>query len=885
MTALKLSGLEPLIITKDSNFINIGERTNVTGSRQFLRLIEAGDFHSALEVARHQVEGGAQILDVNFDEALIDGKSSMVRFLNLLASEPDIARVPVMIDSSRWEIIEAGLQVLQGKGIVNSISLKEGEEVFLQQARAIRRYGAAMVVMAFDEKGQADSFQRRIEIAQRCYTLLKKQNIPSEDILFDLNIFPVGTGLAEHADNAVAFFQALRWVRENLPGVSLIGGVSNVSFAFRGNDTVREAMHSVFLYHAIKSGMGLGIVNPHQIGIYDTLEPELRKLVEDVVLNSDPLATERLLEYASSHRGSQKKHSEQQDWRALDLQERLNYALVKGQEKYIEQDVAECLKQGQNPLDIIETSLMEGMGIVGDLFAQGKMFLPQVVKSARVMKRAVAYLQPMLLAQKSAEAEKKGKILLATVKGDVHDIGKNIVGVVLGCNNYDVVDLGVMVPLHEIIQQAKSLQVDAVGLSGLITPSLEEMKEIAREMQRQNLNIPLLIGGATTSRIHTAVKLAPEYPFQVVHVNDASRAVSVVSSLIGEDSKRYRETVFEEYTLARESFLARQVEKKYVSIAQARAAKPMLEFTENNVQRPTMLGTRTLELPSLCVLEPYIDWTPFFRAWDLHGKFPQILSDEVVGEQARSLMHDARRMLEEITSQKLLQAKAVFGIYPAFSTPTDDIVVLDALGKPQAVFHTLRQQSQRAEGKSYLALSDFIAPQQAGVEDYIGCFALSAGFGAQQLSEMYQRAGDDYNAIMVKALADRLAEAFAEYLHEKIRKDYWGYAKEESLSAEHLIEEKYRGIRPAPGYPACPDHREKETLWNLMKVEQTIGLCLTDSLAMFPTAAVSGYYFAHPQARYFGVGRIGKDQVEDYALRAGITTEDAERYLSANLAY
>ncbi len=885
MKYLRLSGLEPLIITPESNFINVGERTNVAGSKKFLRLIKEEKFSEALDIARHQVEGGAQILDVNFDDGLIDGKASMIKFLNLIASEPDIARIPIMVDSSKWEILEAGLQVAQGKCVVNSISLKEGEQEFVHHAKAIKRYGAAVIVMAFDEVGQADSYERRIEISKRSYDILVNQlGFPAEDIIFDLNIFPVATGMDEHRRNAIDFIEATRWVRQNLPYASVSGGVSNVSFSFRGNDTVREAMHSVFLYHAIQAGMNIGIVNPAMLEVYDEINKELLELVEDVILDRREDATERLLDYSEKHKSIKKEKTEDLEWRNNPLQERITYALVKGIDRFIEEDVEEARQQAERPLHVIEVNLMTGMGVVGDLFGSGKMFLPQVVKSARVMKKAVAYLQPFIEAEKDGSRPANGKILMATVKGDVHDIGKNIVSVVLGCNNYEIVDLGVMVPAEKIIQTAIEEKVDVIGLSGLITPSLDEMVYIASELERQNLDFPLLIGGATTSKAHTAVKIDLKYKNAVVHVNDASRAVNVVSSLLGDRNKEYVSDLKSDYSDFREKFLNRQVDKDYVSIQEARENHFKIDWQNEDIFTPNNLGVTVVENQDLRELLPFIDWSPFFRSWDLHGKYPNILEDEVVGVQASELFKDAQVILKRILDEKLLTAKAVFGIFKANSNETDDILIFDENNKEQAKFLTLRQQAQRSKGKDYLALSDFIAPQSSGKTDYMGAFCVTTGFGTDELAEEYEKANDDYNAIMVKALADRFAEAYAEFLHKKVRTEYWGYANQENLSNEELIAEKYKGIRPAPGYPACPDHLEKKTIWDLLKVEENTGVFLTESLAMFPTASVSGYYFGSPHAKYFGLGKITEDQLKDYADRRSCSIQEAKKWLSPNLA-
>ncbi|PJJ64104.1 methionine synthase [Chryseobacterium geocarposphaerae] len=885
MKYLRLSGLEPLIITPESNFINVGERTNVAGSKKFLRLIKEEKFAEALDIARHQVEGGAQILDVNFDDGLIDGKASMIKFLNLIASEPDIARIPIMVDSSKWEILEAGLQVAQGKCVVNSISLKGGEEEFIKQAKAIKRYGAAVIVMAFDEVGQADTYERRIEISKRSYDILVNQlNFPAEDIIFDLNIFPVATGMDEHRRNAIDFIEATRWVRQNLPYASVSGGVSNVSFSFRGNDTVREAMHSVFLYHAIQAGMNMGIVNPAMLEVYDEINKELLELVEDVILDKREDATERLLDYSEKHKSVKKEKVEDLEWRNHPLQERITHALVKGIDRFIEEDVEEARQQAEKPLHVIEVNLMTGMGVVGDLFGSGKMFLPQVVKSARVMKKAVAYLQPFIEAEKDGSKPANGKILMATVKGDVHDIGKNIVSVVLGCNNYEIVDLGVMVPAEKIIQTAIEEKVDVIGLSGLITPSLDEMVYIASELERQNLDFPLLIGGATTSKAHTAVKIDLKYKNAVVHVNDASRAVNVVSSLLGDRNKEYVEDLKNDYSEFREKFLNRQVEKDYVSIEEARQNKFKIDWENEEIFTPSQLGITVVENQDLRELLPFIDWSPFFRSWDLHGKYPNILEDEVVGVQAKELFKDAQVILKRILDEKLLTAKAIFGIFKANSTENDDILIFDENNEQKVKFITLRQQAQRSKGKDYLALSDFIAPQSSGKTDYMGAFCVTTGFGTDGLAEEYEKAHDDYNAIMVKALADRFAEAYAEFLHKKVRTEYWGYANQENLTNEELIAEKYKGIRPAPGYPACPDHLEKHAIWDLLKVEENIGVYLTESLAMFPTASVSGYYFGSPHAKYFGLGKIAEDQLKDYSERKGISLQEAKKWLSPNLA-
>ena len=882
---LKLSGLEPLIITPESNFINVGERTNVAGSKKFLRLIKEEKYAEALDIARHQVEGGAQILDVNMDDGLLDGKYAMVKFLNLIASEPDIARIPIMIDSSKWEILEAGLQVVQGKPVVNSISLKGGEEEFIKQAKLIKRYGAAAIVMAFDEVGQADNYERRIEISKRSYDILVNQvGFPSEDIIFDLNIFPVATGMDEHRKNAIDFIEATRWVRTNLPNASVSGGVSNVSFSFRGNDSVREAMHSVFLYHAIKAGMNMGIVNPTMLEVYDEIPKDLLELVEDVMLDRTDDATEKLLDYSEKHKSTKKEKTEDLSWREQDLQTRITHALVKGIDRFIEEDAEEARKTSKRPLDVIEINLMTGMGVVGDLFGSGKMFLPQVVKSARVMKRAVAYLQPFIEAEKDQTQKSNGKILMATVKGDVHDIGKNIVSVVLGCNNYEIVDLGVMVPAEKIIQTAIDEKVDVIGLSGLITPSLDEMVHIADELERKNLDFPLLIGGATTSKAHTAVKISPKYSNTVVHVNDASRAVGVVSALLNQDkSNAYALEIRKDYDEFREKFLNRQVDKEYVPIAEAREKKFKIDWENELIPTPKKLGITIIEDQNLDELVEFIDWSPFFRSWQLFGKFPEILTDDVVGEQATILFNEAQAMLKKILKEKSFVAKGIFGIFPANANEQDDILVFDDNQNVISTFRTLRQQHKKSEGKEYFALSDFIAPENSGKQDYIGTFCVCTGFGADELAKEYEDQNDDYNAIMVKALADRFAEAFAEYLHKKVRTEYWGYSENETLDNDELIKEKYLGIRPAPGYPACPDHLEKLTIWDLLKVEENIGVTLTESLAMWPTAAVSGYYFGNEKSKYFGVGKIDEDQLKDYAERKNIDLEYARKWLAPNL--
>ena len=882
---LRLSGLEPLIVTPQSNFTNVGERTNVTGSRKFLRLIQEDDYEAALDVARDQVEGGAQIIDVNMDEGMIDGKEAMVKFLNLIAAEPDIARVPIMIDSSKWEIIEAGLQCVQGKGVVNSISLKEGEELFINQAKKIKRYGAAVIVMAFDENGQADNYERRIEICERSYRiLLDRVGFDPHDIIFDPNIFPVATGMEEHNNNALDFFRATKWIKENLSGAHVSGGVSNVSFSFRGNNRVREAMHAAFLYHGIQHGMDMGIVNPTMLEVYDDIDKDLLEHVEDVLLNRRSDATERLLELAEKFKGEagQKKEKDL-TWRQAPVDERLTHSLVKGITEFIDEDVEECRKQFERPIEVIEGPLMDGMNVVGDLFGSGKMFLPQVVKSARVMKKAVAYLLPYIESEKSGGRTSAGKVLLATVKGDVHDIGKNIVGVVLGCNNYDVLDLGVMVPAEEIISKAKEFNADVIGLSGLITPSLDEMVTVAKELEKSELNIPLLIGGATTSRVHTAVKIDGHYSKdQVIHVLDASRSVTVVESLLGDKKPDFITGIKSEYEKVRENHSKNRAKKVLLPLAEAQKLKQKLDWTDYKPKEPNRLGVKEIQV-STEELAPYIDWTPFFRTWELYGKYPEILDDNLVGEEAKKVFDDAQQMLSDIISENWITNKAVYGLFPANSAG-DDIEIYDPqTGDKIATQHTLRQQTKKADGVPQKALSDFVAPKESGIKDYIGGFVVTAGIGVAQRVQIFEEDHDDYQSIMLKALADRLAEAFAEYLHERVRKEDWGYALNESLTNEGLINEEYKGIRPAPGYPACPDHTEKITLFKLLNATDSTGVSLTDSLAMSPAASVSGWYFGHPEAKYFGVGKIGMDQVESIAKRKNIKKEEMEKWLSPNL--
>lgn len=883
---LKLSGLEPLVITPETNFVNVGERTNVTGSRKFLRLIKEEKYEEALSIAKEQVEGGAQIIDINMDEGMLDGVYAMTKFLNLIAAEPDISRVPLMIDSSKWEIIEAGLKVAQGKSVVNSISLKEGEERFIHHARLIKKYGAAVIIMAFDEVGQADTYERRIEICKRSYDILvNKVSFPPQDIIFDPNIFPVATGMDEHKLNALDFFRATKWIKENLPHAHVSGGVSNVSFSFRGNDTVREAMHSAFLYHAINNGMTMGIVNPEMLTIYDEIPKDLLEHVEDVLLNRREDATERLLDFAENVKGDSKNNEKAvQQWRSGTIQERLTHSLVKGIDEFIDQDIEEARLAASKPIDVIEINLMAGMNVVGDLFGSGKMFLPQVVKSARVMKKAVAYLLPYIEATKQVgDKQGAGKILMATVKGDVHDIGKNIVSVVLGCNNYEIIDLGVMVAPEKIIAAAIEHRVDIIGLSGLITPSLDEMVYLAKELEKLNVKIPIMIGGATTSRAHTAVKIAPQYSSTVVHVNDASRAVTVAGNLLNEETKLiYTNEIRSEYEELREGYLNRSRDKNFLTIDQARANKLKLNWDNYTPFKPNFIGSKTIEV-DLDELVPYIDWTPFFRTWELFGKFPAILTDEVVGEQATSVFADAQEMLKVILKEKKLSAKGIYGIFPANQVNDDDILVKPT-NQPPTTFLTLRQQSQKTAGAPNMALADFIAPKDSGKTDYIGAFCVTTGFGVDEWAAEFETKLDDYSSIMVKALADRLAEAFAEYLHEKVRKEIWGYALDEVLSAEELIDEKYKGIRPAPGYPACPDHLEKPTIWKLLNVEHEIGVKLTENMAMWPASSVSGYYFGNPESKYFGLGKIKEDQVIDYSKRRNIATEVATKWLNPTIA-
>ena len=887
--ACRLSGLEALTIEKESLFLNVGERTNVTGSAMFKRLIKEENYDQAIAVALQQVENGAQIIDINMDEGMLDSKSAMVRFLNLIAGEPDIAKVPIMIDSSKWDILEAGLKCIQGKGVVNSISLKEGEDNFRKQAELIRRYGAAMIVMAFDEDGQADTRKRKFEICKRAYHILVDEiGFPAEDIIFDPNIFAVATGIEEHNNYAVDFIEAVGDIKQNLPYAMISGGVSNVSFSFRGNNPVREAIHAVFLYHAIKKGMDMGIVNAGQLAIYSDIPDKLRLAVEDVIQNSDDGATERLLDIAQEYSSLASGKSSKVDlsWREMPIKERLSYALVKGINEFIVEDTEEARLASVRPLDVIEGPLMDGMNTVGDLFGAGEMFLPQVVKSARVMKQAVAHLNPFIEDEK-LEASSNGKILLATVKGDVHDIGKNIVGVVLQCNNYEIIDLGVMVSCEDILRVAKEKKVDVIGLSGLITPSLDEMVHVAKEMKRQGFELPLLIGGATTSKAHTAVKIEPQYDHPVVYVSNASRAVSVVSKLLSDEHKAaFFASTQEEYERVRVRHYKKGPRSSLISLEKARANSTPISFDNYTPKKPNKLGVTVLDNIDLNIVRNYIDWTPFFMTWQLSGKYPLILRHEVVGVEATNLFNDANSMLDDIINNKKITAKAVFGLFPAHRDEDDILVYQDESRSEQLIkLHQLRQQSKKPAGQFNRCLSDYVADKESGIDDYIGAFAVSSGFGVDELVKVYDADHDAYNSILLKAVADRLAEATAEYLHEKIRKEYWGYASDENLDNNALIRESYQGIRPAPGYPACPEHTEKGLLWELLNVEENIGMELTSSYAMWPGAAVSGWYFAHPDAKYFAVAKLAKDQVIDYGNRKQLTIEQAERWLSANLDY
>ncbi|MGD2075485.1 MAG: methionine synthase [Gammaproteobacteria bacterium] len=916
---LRLSGLEAENVRPDSLFVNVGERTNVTGSARFKRLVLEDDYDTALDVARNQVENGAQMIDVNMDEAMLDGVEAMTRFLNLIASEPDISKVPVMIDSSKWDIIEAGLKCIQGKGVVNSISMKEGEAAFVEHARLCRKYGAAIIVMAFDETGQADTRARKVEICTRAYRILTEQlDFPAEDIIFDPNIFAVATGIEEHNNYGVDFIEATREIKTTLPHAKISGGVSNVSFSFRGNNPVREAIHAVFLYHAIRAGMDMGIVNAGQLAVYEEIPEELRERVEDVVLNRRDDATERLLEIADKYKGGGGAEAKKEDlaWREWPVAKRLEHALVKGIDTHVEEDTEECRQSFERPIQVIEGPLMDGMNVVGDLFGEGKMFLPQVVKSARVMKKAVAYLIPYIEAEKDENSRAKGKILMATVKGDVHDIGKNIVGVVLQCNNFEVIDMGVMVPARQILDKARDEKVDIIGLSGLITPSLDEMAHVAKEMEREGFEVPLLIGGATTSRVHTAVKIEPGYHGTTVYVKDASRAVGVAQNLVSDELLTpYVTRVKEEYEQVRAQHAGKQRRTEWLSLEQARANKTKIGWEGYTPPRPAIFDHTDLLTASdagrrsglsteksliedgharlvfdhtpLEVLLDYIDWTPFFKVWELAGSYPKILDDETVGEHALQLFDDAQKMLKKIIDEQWLQAKAVVGLFPASQVGDDDIEIYtdDSRTEVLTTLHHLRQQNQKPPGRPNQCLADFVAPKDTGLEDYVGAFAVTAGIGIEEHVERFEADHDDYHSILLKALADRLAEAFAEYMHERVRKDFWGYASDESLSNEELIKEAYKGIRPAPGYPACPEHTEKALLWKLIDPVTNAEISLTDHFAMMPTASVSGWYFSHPESKYFGVGKINRDQVEDYARRKGMTLEEAERWLAPNLGY
>ncbi|MFT5122678.1 MAG: 5-methyltetrahydrofolate--homocysteine methyltransferase [Candidatus Omnitrophota bacterium] len=887
--SLRLSGNEAFIQMPEMNFVNIGERTNVTGSRKFLRLIKNGEYEDALSVARDQVENGAQMIDVNMDEGLLESESVMRTFLNLVMMEPDICRVPVVIDSSKWSVIEEGLKCVKGKCVVNSISMKEGEDAFIEQAKKVRKYGAAAIVMAFDTDGQADTVERRLEICRKSYdVLVNKVGFLPEDIIFDHNIFAIGTGMSEHSNYAVEFIEATRKIKEEMPRVGISGGVSNVSFSFRGNEPVREAIHSVFLYYAVQAGMDMGIVNAGQLGVYDAIDPKLKELVEDLVLNRREDATERLLDVAGEYAGQGKKEVANLEWRDQPVAERLAYALIKGITDFIDEDTEECRQQVRHPLEVIEGPLMDGMNVVGDLFGSGKMFLPQVVKSARVMKKAVAYLNPYMEALKAeGGSTAKGRILMATVKGDVHDIGKNIVGVVLQCNSYEVIDLGVMVAGQTILDEARKQNCDIIGLSGLITPSLDEMCNVARDMERLGFTMPLLIGGATTSKVHTAVRIAPNYSHSVVYVTDASRVVGVVSKLLSEEHRAaYATEVRAEYSTTAEQYASKDRTKNLVTLEAARTNRQELDWSREPAV-PAFTGLKTFDDYDLETLVERIDWTPFFMAWELHGRYPQILKDEVVGEHAVKLFDEAKAMLKQIVDKKVLKARAVIGLWPANRINDEDVEVYtdETRSKVAGTFRFLRQQNKKAGGKANQCLADLVASKESGLADYMGGFAVTAGIGAEDAAKLYEDEQDDYQAIMVKVLADRLAEAFAEHLHERVRKEFWGYEPEETLDNDALIREEYTGIRPAPGYPACPDHTEKGLLFELLDGPANAGITLTESYAMFPGAAVSGFYFAHPDARYFGVGRVGEDQIKDYAARKGWSMEEAERWLAPNLGY
>ncbi len=888
---LRLSGLEPANIGPGSLFVNVGERTNVTGSRRFKDLILSGDYETALEVAQNQVENGAQMIDVNMDEGMLEGEEAMVNFLNLIASEPDISRVPVMIDSSKWAIIEAGLKCVQGKPVVNSISMKEGEEEFIRRAKLLRKYGAAVIVMAFDEEGQADTKERKVEICDRAYHILTgKVGFPPEDIIFDPNVFAIATGIEEHNNYGVDFIEAVREISQNLPHAKTSGGISNVSFSFRGNDPVREAIHAVFLYHAINAGLTMGIVNAGQLAVYDEIDEELREAVEDVVLNRRSDSTERLLELAEKYRDREDSDgaSETQEWRSWSVEKRLEHALVKGIAEYVVEDAEEARQQYDHPVEVIEGPLMDGMDVVGDLFGSGKMFLPQVVKSARVMKRAVAYLVPFIEEEKTETSKPKGTVVMATVKGDVHDIGKNIVGVILQCNNFEVIDLGVMVPAAKILDEAKKRDADIIGLSGLITPSLDEMVHNAKEMQREGFNIPLLIGGATTSQTHTAVKIAPNYEHPTIHVKDASRAVGVVQNLVSEGRRvAYADQIAAEYEEVRAKHAGRRSSTMLSPLAKARANRTKIEWEGYAPPRPNVLGVKAFEDYPLEEIRDYIDWTFFFHSWQMKGSYPKIMDDPEKGTEARKLFDDGQNLLDRIIAEKRLKARAVIGLFPANALPNDDIEVYADESRKEVLkeFHFLRQQRAKPPGRPNRSLADFVAPKETGLEDYMGFFAVTAGLGADEVSQRFRDDNDDYNAIMVQALADRLSEAFAELMHERVRKEFWGYAADEQLDNEALIKEEYRGIRPAPGYPACPEHTEKGLLWDLLDAEKNSGIKLTESYAMYPPSAVSGFYFSHPDSRYFGVAEIGRDQASDYAKRKDMTLEVAEKWLAPNLAY
>ncbi|MFP5408088.1 MAG: methionine synthase [Gammaproteobacteria bacterium] len=888
--AMRLSGLEPFNVGKDSLFVNVGERTNVTGSKAFARMILEGRYDDALSVARQQVENGAQVIDINMDEGMLDAEAAMVRFLHLIASEPDIARVPIMIDSSKWSVIESGLKCIQGKGIVNSISMKEGEAEFIERATLCRRYGAAVIVMAFDETGQADTYARKTEICARAYKLLTETvGFPPEDIIFDPNIFAVATGIEEHANYAVDFIEATRWIRQNLPHAHISGGVSNVSFSFRGNDAVREAIHTAFLYHAIQAGMDMGIVNAGQLGVYEALDPELKERVEDVLLNRRDDSTERLVSFAENVKGGAKERVEDLSWRQLPVNERLSHALVQGITQYIVEDTEAARLKCERPLHVIEGPLMAGMNVVGDLFGAGKMFLPQVVKSARVMKQAVAHLLPFIEADKQAgDAQSAGKIIMATVKGDVHDIGKNIVGVVLGCNGYDIVDLGVMVPAQKILDAAKEHKADIIGLSGLITPSLEEMAHVAKEMQRQGFTIPLLIGGATTSMAHTAVKIEPNYEHPVVYVKDASRAVGVCTQLLSNDMRdAFAAEIKADYAITRERHLKHKSDTVRLKLSEARANKFKIDWASYTPPVPKQPGVHVLKAYHLAKLVEVIDWTPFFASWELHGKYPKILKDEVVGAEATKLYNDAQAMLKQMIAENWIEARAVFGLFPANTVNDDDIEVYTDESRENVLmtWHNLRQQMKKPEGRANLCIADFVAPKDSGLKDYLGAFVVTAGIGEDERAKAFEAGHDDYSAILFKSLCDRLAEAFAEHLHLRVRKEYWGYAGDEALANDELIAEKYQGIRPAPGYPACPEHSEKAPLFEVLDATEQIGVVLTENFAMWPGAAVSGFYLSHPDSQYFAVAKIERDQVEDYARRKGWDIKTAERWLAPNLAY